>query len=185
MTGGLSETTGSREWIPFFGDFRVSQLSRWVLIFSLFLTLALGCSKKDQEVSGAILSGKISYKAKPVPGGKVTFHGKGKDTMVGAQIQADGSYVVVGLPAGEVVVTVETESINPDTELLKEGKDRKEKKGITDSAFIKSKIGVKTTQAPPAATYVKIPAKYADPKTSDLTLTVGQGKQTQDFTLKD
>ena len=162
----------------------MSQLSR-ILSVALFLVfvLALGCSKNNPVVSGGMLNGKISYKGSPVTGGTVKFHGKDKDS-VNVQIQPDGSYTVNGVPVGDMVVTIDTESINPDAKLLTENKDRKENKSITDKNFIMKKIGV-TAKTVAAAVYVKIPAKYASPKTSDLKVTVAEGTQTQNFDLKD
>jgi len=44
-------------------------------------------------------------------------------------------------------------------------------------------MGAPVRQSP--AQYVKIPAKYADPKTSPLQVTLEKGKQSMDFNLTD
>ena len=93
----------------------------------------------------------MTYKGAPLPGGTVAFHpDKGKP--VAAQIQPDGTYSARAVPVGDVVVTVETESVK---------------------------------KAGGGAKYVKVPAKYAGPKTSGLTVTIKAGKQTHDINLLD
>jgi hypothetical protein len=144
------------------------------------LACALGivsssCSRKGSTPSGPIISGKVTLKGAPVTGGSMTFlPQKGSPTLI--TIMPDGTYKASGVPTGEILVGIETESIR--------GKAPKDGK-LTDPGVIsKPPSGVPGTA--PMAVYVPIDKKYADPKTSGLTVTISeQPEQTKDFDLKD
>jgi truncated hemoglobin YjbI len=112
--------------------------------------------KAEEKQAGEVgtVSGKVTYKGQPVPGGTITFHPK-EGKAVSAQLQEDGTYSADKVPAGDCTVTVETESVRP-----------------TD----KPKAG--------APKYVPIPAKYAGTKTSGLTYNVQKGTQALDISLE-
>jgi hypothetical protein len=97
--------------------------------------------------------------------GKVRFRGKPlsggvvgfhpeKGKPVLAKIDTDGNYLAPAVPVGAVKVTVDTKPAKP-----RPGGGR-------------------------PAPFIPIPAKYATPETSGLTLTVQKGKQTFDIELK-
>jgi len=127
--------------------------------------------KKPEEKKGdtGTVSGKVTYKGKPLPGGNVTFAGKDGKSLAAA-IHEDGTYSLEKVPPGEYKVAVETESL------------RKAAPG----GGVPPKGGDKIAP-PPAADapkYVAIPVKYANPETSGLTYTVKTGKQTFDIDLE-
>jgi hypothetical protein len=138
------------------------------VLLALVLVLA-GCnpSKTNREAS---ISGKVMYKGAPVTGGTLTIFIGEVTYPVG--IGSDGSYNAVQLPAGEAVATVNNDALNPD----------KPKYGDK-----MAKIGPmpKDRAQVPTGTYVKIPAKYKDKKTSDLKVTLVAGKNDHTFELKD
>src|SRR5262249_49163181 len=84
--------------------------SRLALLAALMTTLMTGCAKKAP--APARISGLVTYNNRPIPGGTIIFH----STDLGSYpstLGTDGTYQVTDLPAGELVVTVETESVNP------------------------------------------------------------------------
>src|SRR5262245_4613526 len=64
----------------------------------------------------AKVSGKITYNGSPIGGGSINFHPVttegGGNIMF--NVKPDGTYEGVDLPVGDCVVTVETESLNPN-----------------------------------------------------------------------
>jgi hypothetical protein len=118
--------------------------------------------KADPGKTGSI-SGKVLYKGRPLAGGTVAFHPLEGKAAAGI-IQADGTYEVRGVPAGEVKVTVETESVKVKSPPKDTGGLPKEGKA--------------------APRYVPIPRLYADALTTPLRGTVTAGKQTFDITLR-
>ncbi|HZT79836.1 MAG TPA: hypothetical protein VFA26_06430, partial [Gemmataceae bacterium] len=114
--------------------------------------------------------------------------------MYTAVIRPDGKYEAPDLPVGEMAVTIETESANPNRKTPdynspggggmgmygKAGGGAPQQK---DRAMKMSPIPEGAPKAEGA--YVKIPAKYADKSTSGLSVTLNKGKQTKDFALTD
>jgi len=158
----------------------------------LLVVLAPGCSKRRTEVSGGILSGKVTYNNLPVTGGKISFYGKEEKTLF-VNISTDGTYLIMGLPPGDMVVTIDTEDLNPQGKTKKEKNKNKSpnstlEKGIPSPDFIKKKMGYAAPPAadtPPPAAYVKLPSKYASRTTSPLVVTIVEGKQNKDWPLTD
>jgi protein-disulfide isomerase len=170
--------------------FRVIRLTRWLFVVPLFLSIVLlGCSKKAGQVPTGTVSGKVTYKNAPVTGGAMAFHGKdaaGKDALSRAVLKGDGTYTAIGVPLGDVVVTIETDLLDPAGKTTKEGKDAKQFKAIKSEEFIKGKLKIATTvPADPEQKYVKIPEKYKSEKTSPLSLKIAEGSQTKDLDLQD
>src|SRR5690349_14967319 len=81
-----------------------------VLVGSLTL---LGCAKGGGTTNSATVSGALTYKGKPIKGGVMVFHGP-SGISYAAQISPDGTYVAADIGVGEMVVTVDTEPINPE-----------------------------------------------------------------------
>lgn len=161
-----------------------------------FLLLAglavLGC-KQENPNAPARVTGRVLYKGNPVTGGMLAFHPTGGG-IISIPIGADGSYSAFDIPDGDMVVTVETESINPD----KKTPDYKGASGGAAAMYGGKAAGgggmvAKGQQNSPApegaivssGTYMKVPAKYADPATSGLTVTLKKGEQKHDVTLTD
>ena len=154
---------------------------RFVLLLPLFLLCAVGCSKGKS--TPASVSGKVTLKDQPVTGGTVTFHFENDGTLAGtyrAEIGTDGTYGLTSLPAGEAKVSIETESINTA------GRPKPEEYGKRRGRVMKSSPAPSGVEVGKAQTkYMPIPRKYADPKTSGLTVTLTKGKQEKNFPLAD
>jgi hypothetical protein len=105
-----------------------------------------------QKQNGAV-TGKVTYKGVPLPGGTVTFHAANGGRHV-ARIDANGAYQLQDVPPGFAQVAVETES-------AKDG----------------PAAGTKGSR------YVRIPAKYASSQTSPLGYDIKAGQQTVDINL--
>jgi hypothetical protein len=120
---------------------------------------------KHTEVSGS-----VTYKGKPLTGGKVTFLGDDWASIDGV-IDEQGHYTI-NAPVGNVKIGV-------DNRMVKLGAIRPEaSKGA----------GPRPGSPPPdpiKGKYIEIPDKYYDPATSGLTFTVKSGTQTYDITLTD
>jgi hypothetical protein len=129
-----------------------------------------GAAEKP-DPNKAILTGTVSYKGQPLPGGTIDLHREGDKRVPSAPIHPDGTYLLTAVPPGKWAVTIETESIKavmPPTDKLKLPK------------------GVEFPKLPPGLPrYVPIPEKYAKPATSDLTVELKPGKQEENFELKD
>ncbi len=154
--------------------------SRFFLSLPVFLAV-LGCSNSNTP-SG--VHGKVTYKGEPVPAGTVTFHRTGKD-QIGSypfSLNSDGSYEGTTMPAEEMVVTIDTESVNPNKpkpvysgEQMGNAEYAKKMRERTPDAAKSSEAGK----------YVAIPPKYADKEKSPLKVTLTKGKQKHNFELQD
>jgi hypothetical protein len=111
------------------------------------------------------VSGKVTYKGKPLVYGTVLFVGSDKGSVQGI-IQSDGTYSAPGLSVGEAQVAVS--SPNP--------------KVIGSMANFKDpKKRPKPLEVPG---WFAIPAHYGDSITSKLTFTVQGGSNTFDIDLQ-
>ena len=141
------------------------------LCYSLILALAVpallsGCGSKTGTVSG-----KVTYKDKPVPGGTVTFLVDGKHTAT-SPIGTDGSYSIEKVPVGPAKIGV---APPPPAARLPGGK-------MMDP----SKFG-SSAEKPAAGPTTKpftLPPQYLNPNKSGLDYTVTGGKQEHDIPLK-
>ena len=132
------------------------------------LLSAAGCGGGS---SGTLMSGKVTLAGAPVTGGTVIFEplGGGGQAASGT-IQADGTYSVPNVPAGDCKVTVDTEYLRTTA-----GNTPKLPGGIDAPPSAASLNGLK---------YVKIDAKYSKVATTDIKVTVAGSKQTFDIALK-
>jgi len=150
------------------------------LCLVLVLGLVSGCAKKGQ--APAKVSGVVEYKNKPVPGGNIIFHSDMGNYR--SSLSPDGTYEIVDLPVGEMVVTVETDSANPEKKApaYSPQADKMYAERMAAERKAGSPVG---PGGPPPVQYVKIPAKYSNAKTSTLTATLAAGRQVKNFTLTD
>jgi hypothetical protein len=94
------------------------------------------------------ISGRVTLKGAPLPAGLISFHSQVGNREVCNAIIRDGAYSLDSVPAGKAVVTVRAIQANP--------------KGDTTRA---------------SSSMVSVPARYADPGKSGLSLTVQAGSQ--------
>ena len=160
------------------------------MIVLALVGVASGCSSGN-PMAPAKISGKISYAGKPIKAGTMKFHTT-TGTPYDAQISTDGTYSAVDLPVGEMIVTVETESINPNRDLTagarKNADTEKRMKNMNSSMQRgpgSNDAGGAATQSTASANYIKIPDKYSNPKTSPITITLEKGRQVHNFDLTD
>jgi hypothetical protein len=131
--------------------------------------LVVGCgggSKKEGK-----LAGKVTYGGQPLGGGNIFLQSAGEHPQsFQSLIKPDGSYEISGVPAGEYLVGVETESVKGMSG------------GMYDMKGMKPPPGAKVEPMPQQSEnmpkYVAIPPKYKDPKTSGLPkITVQSGSK--------
>ncbi len=150
-----------------------------LLLFALlcFGAGALGCSKANPNAPAKV-SGTLTYKGQPIKAGTLAFHTP-EGVSYSGQISPDGTYSGTDLPTGELIVTVETEHLNPSKK--------------AGGAEMERRMKMMGQQKPPAGMptstpeeyYIKIPSKYANPKTSPLTVTLSPGRQVKNLELTD
>jgi hypothetical protein len=158
-------------------------LGRWGL--PALLALAVGCGPGQGEVAG-----RVTYKNAPVPGGLVTFRpADGRFNSVTVELDKDGNFPAVPLPAGEVHVSIDNRELAPadpfgevslNVPLTPEAQKNLDVKKKKTARSEKKKRPAKRSDR-----YVAIPEKYHQAETSGLSFTVKRGAQTQNFELKD
>jgi hypothetical protein len=147
----------------------------------LVTILAAGCKGKSAPAS---ITGKVTFKDAPVPGGTVTFRSAdGEGPNYKGVIGADGTYTVTDVPVGEMTVTVETESVNTNKKMPTYGGNRGGGVGNPEGEKAGS-VSPKPKDAPTSSgAYVAIPPKYSLPTQSGLKFTVENGKNTYNIPL--
>lgn len=141
--------------------------ARRVRLFSLLTLLVLtGCGS-----GSAVVSGTVTYRGKPVPGGSVILYCSDKQIVRGT-IGPDGRYTIPNVPAGSAVVTVQTHARVPAGLKLRQN--------LPPS--------VDSPTPPAAATSadgaVLIPPRYALPEESGLVVVIDRGQVAYDIDLK-
>jgi hypothetical protein len=165
----------------------MTRTGRLLLPLPLILVIVAGCRHNPTPAN---VSGTITYRGQPVTAGSVAFYPE-EGGMFSYSIGNDGSYSGWGLPAGELVVTVETESINPNPKGRPKatygGKDKKRKGGNPNEYMEKMKAMGKAPDVSATTTgaYVRIPAKYAEKNKSPLRATLEKGTNVVNFELTD
>jgi hypothetical protein len=136
------------------------------------LVLAAGCNQRAQSIKYVPVSGKVLYKGKALPGGRITFVTVKGSFASSANIREDGTYKM-DVPIGDVLIGV-------DNTML--GKQRGAPTQMPQSeGMMKHSSG---ELDPIKGHYVNLPTKYRDPETSGLTYKVENGEQTHDVTLE-
>ncbi len=134
------------------------------LVIATLAIATAGCAPAVGNVSG-----KVTVGGKPVTTGQVSFVAK-TGMVYTANIEADGSYRVNGVPPGEMTVLV----IGPPPPVTVPA-------GRADAA---KKFSSATSTPAAAAAGPAVPAKYGDISTSDLRYSVTSGPNTYDPPLK-
>jgi hypothetical protein len=143
---------------------------RWVYrpaIAAALLALAAGCGGRGD------VSGKVTYKGKPLVWGTVQF--EGSDGMLKqGNINSDGSYAVQGVKTGEAKVAVS--SVNPNSSDFQPrlADDRQRLEEGRAPASPRSQV----------KGWFPIPEKYDTPHKSGLTYPIKSGDNTIDIELK-
>jgi hypothetical protein len=122
----------------------------------------------DRKDETGTITGKVTFRGKPLPGGTIAFHPSRGKPLVG-KIRPDGTYTVKDVPVGKVRVTVETESVRPKPKV---------------PSSIPPGSGEPIPKRGKEPKYARIPDKYAKPETSGLTCDVRGGNQTLDLALE-
>ena len=158
---------------------------------ALLFPVLSGCGPGIGKVSG-----KVTYKGQPVPGGQLLFRpADPQQNAVPVTLDEEGRYSAV-LPTGEVTVSVDNRDREPRASF-----GGGVPAGIPLTPEARAKLGKGKAAAPapppdkpvesadaasePSGRYVRIPEKYYMAETTDLKFTVKGGDQTQDFELTD
>jgi hypothetical protein len=147
------------------------------LLTCLLLAFVSACSAKSGRVEGL-----VTFKGEPLPGGTITLCVAMEDGNPGATfryvIRPDGTFSGTDIADGDFLVAVDTEGLNPnppDTSKSAQGMAQK-KSDQQMMEKMKQMNNVPAGGGGTYGTYVKIPAKYSDPKTSGLKTKVEKGK---------
>jgi hypothetical protein len=142
-----------------------------MLVGSAALILAAaGCGDPVAKVSG-----KVTYKDKSLPGGTVVFVTDDNKRLERVEIQSDGTYSSDKVPVGSLRVGVEP----PPKSLKGMSMIPKGSKMPTDMPESLKKVYEE------GSNYVDIPAKFRDPATSGISVTVERAGRTFDIPLSD
>ncbi len=161
--------------------------SRFFLSLPLIVLIVAGCSSRKASCT---VQGKVNYKGQPVTGGTISFIATQSSSdgdvnqTYGTNIHKDGTYEMPGnLPAGEYVVTVDTESLNKKKEVKGNPKLQKMEDAYREKMGKMGKSSGITSEE--FGVYVPIPAKYRDKDKSDVKVKLSNGKNMKDIELKD
>jgi hypothetical protein len=167
------------------GRLQISKTVRSVFLFSIpIFYLALpGCGQKEPPTGE--VSGTVTFKGQPLPEGMITFV-NAEEGRSGSGAVKDGTYTCPNAPVGlcgiEVVVNIPrvASASAPNMEKRMRAKlQRARERGaeVPDPESFE-------IPKPEKSNAIPIPRKYANSKTSGLSLTVVEGQQTHDIELK-
>jgi hypothetical protein len=131
---------------------------RPAIVLVLLTLAAAGCGRGD-------VSGKVTYKGKPLVWGTVQFEGS-DNLLKQDNINSDGTFNVRGVATGEAKVAVS--SINPQSSDFQ----------------VRVREGEKPKPRPKVEGWFPIPEKYNTPYKSGLTYEIKRGENTIDIELK-
>ena len=126
------------------------------------------------------VSGRVTFKGKPVPTGTIMFHPDAGPAAVGA-IGSDGTYTLTTIKSGDGAVvgshrvTIQATTVGPGS--LADPKSFEEEMELAQRKDPKAKVLV------PGKVNWLVPEKYSRPDTTDLTAQVQSGTNTIDFPL--
>jgi hypothetical protein len=141
--------------------------------------LAAGCGSGQGKVSG-----KVSYKGKPVPGGDVRFFPESGGGSFYSAIGSDGSYSIASVPRGPAKITVTYSRESPLAKGNPRSKAVAEKGMKQQQEAMKAHRKTAESAAPPPSDVKSVPDKYAKPDQSGLKVDVTGGKQAFDINLE-
>lgn len=142
------------------------------------LILAAGCGGP----SVGEVSGKVTYKNKPVPGGRLTFRpADGKHNAVTVELDESGNYPPVTLPVGDVAVIVDNEELAPVEDVGTLTPPGLKLPAEAKPAPAKGRGGASKK----SSRYVKLPEDYRFAERTRLKFKVERGQQKKDLDLTD
>lgn len=153
-----------------------------VPLFGFAVAAVVGCGGGGNPLAPASVSGSVSYKGKTVTGGSISFVTP-TGTPYSSAISVDGTYAVADLPTGEMIVVVETESVNPEVKAAS-GKDADRRNAMMGARTGPNGQSGGGGSSGLEAKYIKIPEKYSKSKTSPLTYMVKNGRQVHPVELE-
>lgn len=150
----------------------------WITV--LGLAVLVGCSRNPQAPGK--VSGRVTYKGNPVTGGTIRFFSEDKGAY-SCELADDGTFEIADIPTGKLTVTVETEHLNPSKKPPDYGGKGDAMYAERMAAEQKKGMNIRPKGESREA-YVKIPSKYANAKTSPLTITIEPGRQVKEIELE-
>jgi hypothetical protein len=168
----------------------MTPITRFLLALPLLLLIVAGCGKSSQTPCSVY--GKVTYKGQPVTGGTISFCRTQEELKggYGYPIKADGTYEGSSMPAEEYVVVIETESLNPNRKTptyQPKGMRTKDGAKMDANSYRKKmqEMGKMPAVSEEQGTFVQIPKKYSDKKTSPLKAKLESRKNEVNFDLTD
>lgn len=142
---------------------------RLTLVGSLVAFAAVFASGCGSET--ATVTGRVTYQGRPVTNGSVIVYCSDKQIVRG-NIGPDGAYTIPNVPRGTLAVTVQTHARIPA--------------GLKMQQNLPPSSGGPVPPTAPAddTTRVFVPARYALPEESGLSVVVDRGPVTYDINLK-
>lgn len=141
------------------------------------LTGTTGCGKNLHSTQHEEVSGKVLFKGKPLPGGRVTFAAIEGGFASTRPIDENGNYKI-NAPIGNVLISVDNRMLQPRKPGGKAKASPKRRPKRPDFQVVEEEP-IKGRR------YVQIPEHYANCDTSGLTYTVKPGAQSYDIELSD
>jgi hypothetical protein len=155
----------------------------------LLIPVLTGCSPAIGKVSG-----KVTYKGQPVPGGLITFRPADPvKNSITVELDTEGRYSAT-LPAGDVTVIIDNRELEPRPSMPSmpagiplSAEAQAKLRGKAPPATATADGGPKTGEdvRRPSGRYVPIPEKYYELETSGLKFTIKGGDQPLDIQLTD
>jgi hypothetical protein len=133
------------------------------------LALVAGCGSVTD------VTGKVTYKGAPLPGGAITVVAS-DGTVHSGNVGADGTFALTGVPTGKAKIAVVAGSAAQNKPPPNRGGDGGPGKGMGSSGRGPREANPEAPAAPPTPTGPVLPAQYGDPSTSGLTVTITAGQ---------
>lgn len=147
---------------------RALDVARRAAVAAVLVAVA-GCGGSSADVTG-----KVSYRGRPVAYGTVSVIGRDQKTYYGV-INPDGTFTVTGVPVGPAKLGVYSPDPYFDPPISAAEKAKAEE--------ARRASGVPIAPKPPKGTWFRLPGKYADPLSSGLTAEVTAAPAAVDLRL--
>jgi hypothetical protein len=163
------------------GCFRVAPKSLSIVAFLMLCGVVLaGCGGDPSKTN--VLKGKVTIDGQPAYGVTVVLnYDDGKTHAI--PVSPDASFRVQGVPLGKAVVTITSKFMDPE-KMPAEMKAQFEALQNSSTANVPGDKQAAMQERLNIFKAVPIPERYADSKTSGLTLEIAGGMNEKDFELK-